>query len=265
MTSVAHKIIDALRWRDGDLSDHEYEKLDAVAVLVARAAKFIIPPAAIQKPLIETGREYLLENVWRPPFEFTLFEFHEGRGAMAALCLPNDALAGGYARDAATAVMGFVLTNAGEITVARARALIIHGPDFQIKMSSLDWDGKTPIGREAAGFMESVATAVVGAVPLLGAKGVATELVAAPDRLNKHRLKKGKVPLYEHRIIKIGGVSSSGRVVGVGMERASPRMHWRRGHVRTLPSGKKAAVRAALISQGSRGFISHEYEVAAHA
>jgi hypothetical protein len=41
------------------------------------------------------------------------------------------------------------------------------------------------------------------------------------------------------------------------MKRASPRQHWRRGHIRTLPSGEKIAIQAMLIN--GRGFISKEY------
>ena len=82
-------------------------------------------------------------------------------------------------------------------------------------------------------------------------------LSCPPEKLNKKRKKNGKTPLYEHKIVTFGGISSSGNIVGFGMKRASPRQHWRRGHIRTLPSGEKIAIQAMLIN--GRGFISKEY------
>jgi|TARA_Y100000296_G_scaffold65751_1_gene77507 hypothetical protein len=99
---------------------------------------------------------------------------------------------------------------------------------------------------------------MMGAVhAIINAKGVDTRTVLPPEKLNKKRKKNGKTPLYSHNVVTIGGISSSGNIVGAGMKRASPRQHWRRGHIRTLPSGEKIAIQAMLIN--GRGFISKEY------
>jgi len=98
---------------------------------------------------------------------------------------------------------------------------------------------------------------------LLNAKGVDVVKEEAPVRLNKARIAKGRTPLYDHHVVKLGGISSGGKIVGVGMERASPRKHWRRGHVRVLRRSEdnelKIVIPACLIN--GRGFISKEYEV----
>lgn len=96
---------------------------------------------------------------------------------------------------------------------------------------------------------------------LLTATGVEIDLEPAPERLNKARIAKGKLPAYEHHVVKIGGISSSGNVIGVGMDRASPRKHFRRGHTRTYHRGEdnewKKSIPACVIS--GRGFVSKEY------
>ncbi len=96
---------------------------------------------------------------------------------------------------------------------------------------------------------------------LLTATGVEIDLEPAPERLNKARIAKGKLPAYEHHVVKIGGISSSGNVIGVGMDRASPRKHFRRGHTRTYHRGEdnewKKNIPACVIS--GRGFVSKEY------
>ena len=81
------------------------------------------------------------------------------------------------------------------------------------------------------------------------------------EKLNRARLKRGVEPTYAHHTIKIGGVSTTGRVLGIGATHASPRKHWRRGHVRVLhrdtSKEKKKLIPACLIN--GRGFISKEY------
>ena len=81
------------------------------------------------------------------------------------------------------------------------------------------------------------------------------------EKLNRARLKRGVEPTYAHHTIKIGGVSTTGRVLGIGATHASPRKHWRRGHVRVLhrdtSKEKKTLIPACLIN--GRGFISKEY------
>ncbi len=98
---------------------------------------------------------------------------------------------------------------------------------------------------------------------LINARGVSLQTKPAPVRLNKKRVQKSKPPLYEHHILKIGGFSSSGQVLGVGMSHASPRAHWRRGHIRTIrrgsPHQKRIAIPACLIN--GPGFVSKDYEI----
>tara|TARA_R110000824_G_scaffold30128_6_gene99421 strand:- start:279 stop:1184 length:906 start_codon:yes stop_codon:yes gene_type:complete len=96
---------------------------------------------------------------------------------------------------------------------------------------------------------------------LLSTRHVSIVAEPAPHKLNKSRTKKGKHPLFEHHVVKIKGVSISGNIIGDGRTRASPRKHWRRGHVRvtgrdTLKE-RKTLIPAMLV--GERGFISKDY------
>ena len=99
---------------------------------------------------------------------------------------------------------------------------------------------------------------MMGAIQaIVNAKGVDTRTILPSEKLNKKRIKKGKTPLYSHNVVTFGSISSSGNIVGADMKRASPRQHWRRCHIRTLPSGEKTAIQAMRIN--GRGFISKEY------
>ena len=43
--------------------------------------------------------------------------------------------------------------------------------------------------------------------------------------------------------------------------RASPRLHWRRSHIRTLSDGRKLVIPRFLVGRADLGTISHEYKV----
>jgi hypothetical protein len=98
---------------------------------------------------------------------------------------------------------------------------------------------------------------------LINARGVELQTEPAPTKLNRKRFQRNKPPLYEYHILKIGGYSSGGRVLGFGASHASPRAHWRRGHIRTIhegtPKQKKIPIPATLIN--GPGFVSKDYEI----
>jgi hypothetical protein len=97
-------------------------------------------------------------------------------------------------------------------------------------------------------FFDAMTTGVLSLTSLLNAQGVETIRTPAPDRLNKHRVAAGKYPIKENNEIRIRVGKQlryvSGNEVG---NHASPRMHWRRGHIRHLPDGKITNVRPCLV------------------
>lgn len=83
---------------------------------------------------------------------------------------------------------------------------------------------------------------------LLSAKGVEQIITPAPHKLNKHRAQSGKPLIGEVREIVIRHGKKT--YLSSGQERgshASPRMHWRRGHLRRLPNGEVTNVRPCLV------------------
>jgi hypothetical protein len=95
--------------------------------------------------------------------------------------------------------------------------------------------------------------------------GVVVDSVCAPKFINAKRAKKGEPPVgFEHKIVRIDPtlLKMSG-VVSVGGSHASPRLHWRRGHIRTLASGVKTQVRPCIVGDLSRGRVTHDYMIAA--
>jgi len=90
------------------------------------------------------------------------------------------------------------------------------------------------------------------------------ETLPAPTRLNKKRAKKGRVPLYEYKVLDI--VADILQAVPIakphqGGTHASPRMHKRRGHVRRLHSGKTTWIRNMIVGKPGTGTVEKEYAV----
>lgn len=92
----------------------------------------------------------------------------------------------------------------------------------------------------------------------------------APEKLNRSRRKKGKAPIPAHRIVSIiprGVVRDYRAAEAEAAERgprASPRIHWRRSHVRTLADGKRIAIGRTLVGyrrDPDRDQVTHDYRV----
>jgi len=99
------------------------------------------------------------------------------------------------------------------------------------------------------------------AVGLMSTRGTTLVASRAPKFMNKARIKKGKHPLFEYKTLAIDPQLL--RIPGSGLngDRAAPRLHWRRGHVRSLRSGAKTMVRPCIVGDKSNGVILKDYVI----
>lgn len=107
-------------------------------------------------------------------------------------------------------------------------------------------------------------TTIFQCVGLLSSKGVASEVVAAPTYLNKKREQKKLAPIFSYRLLTINPqdvVEAQGVARGT---HASPRLHWRRGHIRKLGEDRHTIVRPCLVGSIERGYVAKDYKVLAH-
>jgi hypothetical protein len=85
------------------------------------------------------------------------------------------------------------------------------------------------------------------------------EALASP--LNQRRLRKGKKPLVEHRVLKIKLSRGEGFERGKVGVRAHPRFHMVRGHFRRLESGKMTWIRPHTRGNELSGQLSKHYVI----
>ena len=83
-------------------------------------------------------------------------------------------------------------------------------------------------------MIEHSSVLFLGGTAMLMAKETLAEVVPAPARLNKQRALKGRPPIAECRIIKLRPEYARRAATEGESGRASPRMHWRRGHFRRV-------------------------------
>lgn len=102
---------------------------------------------------------------------------------------------------------------------------------------------------------------VMAMLMYLNTRGVISERIPAATELNKSRLKKGKLPIPERHLVRIdprvlGACGGSG-----DGHHASPRPHYRRGHVRRLDEGRTTWVKACIVAGSIQDACVPTYEV----
>jgi hypothetical protein len=102
-------------------------------------------------------------------------------------------------------------------------------------------------------------------VAMLSCKGVVTDRIDVPPAVNAKRRRMGRPELFSHTLIKVHAtVRACSEVVGAdGRTHASPRPHFRRGHIRHLSEDKKVLVKPCFIraTGALRGSVLPTYEV----
>lgn len=95
----------------------------------------------------------------------------------------------------------------------------------------------------------------------LECKNVAVENVAAPEKLNKKRLKNGKFPLYDYHVLTLDAQPHEVHVTGQPRGAAGPRRtHLRRGHIRHLTT-HNIWVNSHIVHGQKPGFTEKDYRV----
>lgn len=88
-----------------------------------------------------------------------------------------------------------------------------------------------------------------------------TEIVPAHPKLNTARLRRGKPPLPDYRVIRLNKGPRTVTPAGDGEAQSKRRLHFRRGHWRHLVGERRTWVRWHLVGDPDLGFIDHEYRL----
>jgi hypothetical protein len=88
----------------------------------------------------------------------------------------------------------------------------------------------------------------------------------APERLNRARVKRGRTPLQDHRVVTIVPERYLRQSrLEAGFTRLPPRLHSRRSHLRTLhrgePNQRRILIPRCWVMVTSEAEVSHEYRI----
>ncbi len=106
---------------------------------------------------------------------------------------------------------------------------------------------------------------VLAAVTLMAAlscSNVGLQDVPAPDKLNKKRLKSGKLPLYGYKsVVVLTAQAGFGNEDLGGHEQRGVRSHLRRGHIRRLGDNRRIWIQSTIVNAG-KGLLDQSYRFA---
>ena len=115
---------------------------------------------------------------------------------------------------------------------------------------------------EAAHDIGGEVRIVLELLEALSCKNVEQTIIQKCDAaLNTRRINKGKLPLYEERMLTIKVNAKQGTGTRTGTHE-SPRQHLRRGHIRRLETGN-IWVNACVVGSSEKGVIKKIYNVTA--
>ena len=270
-------------------------------VLLTDAKRFMLPPAgALLKRMSQ--RNYRLRDLNLPFSEFTLEFPVQHLGvhvlelgirvpmkAMVLNCTMMDVgsdsvvrVSSITVRNATPAEMPMYQDSDGEVyALSNAELMLnVNNGEFRtLKNPSWEpsWEGVTlhnvdgtDMSEEQTAFHrqehEVIGTVFYKLIPFFDFLAVAncanTVVKCEPEeRLNKRRVQRGKEPFNSYHIVALENKARGVRVE-LGGHHASPRLHFRRGHVRNLQD-KSVWVRDAMVGNSAKGRVEKSYTVPA--
>ncbi len=91
-----------------------------------------------------------------------------------------------------------------------------------------------------------ISSCLLGFIASLSTRGVQETVEITPKKQNEKRLSRGARALPERHTVYISVGASDGTTGEI--ERAGPRPHWRRGHIRRLSSGRLVSVSPCVVA-----------------
>lgn len=116
--------------------------------------------------------------------------------------------------------------------------------------------------RECVHDVAGEVTAVLELCEALACSNVTAETMQHENKkANARRAKKGKLPIYETKVLSIDVQRTTHRTGVKYGDRSSPRQHLRRGHIRRLHDDRRIWVNSCAVGTQSLGRVDKNYRV----
>lgn len=144
---------------------------------------------------------------------------------------------------------------------------LVNGSTVQFLVNILGEMGKRPdfnvIGKTWEREIFDEGSHLMSFLNVLSCSNVSTSICkkAAPPLVAQKRERKGKLPIYETRVLTIDSSSQGKSAKTSGGFHASPRTHLRRGHIRRIDDERRVWVNACVVGKAGKGIIEKQYKV----
>lgn len=212
-----------------------------VVFMLREATEFQVDGSLLAKEHFDFGADLQDKGLIKYPFSNTLFIVNRKDKPSIPVLVWHDA--------SKTPIMSFLFHREAKGLLGlplfsatlsnRGKYLLIKYPDVPMSERFIS---------EAPQIIAELANDIFGICALLMSRNVYVHVEGAPERLNKKRLRQGKIAIAETRHIR---VRTDERLISrehQGGTHASPVMHWRRGHMRRLESGKIVPVAPTIVN-----------------
>lgn len=204
-------------------------------------------------------------GVLRPPYPVCILEYltSDKHGSMKVIVIIETEGDTVYVDMMSAASSGGIWT-----PPAMTAESVIGSPTYTVKSrmhrylnsKQLDWPEGRNFMDDAKLMLESMALRpTYEFLYALDHYRVGIEDIAPPDRLNRKRLKRGRLPLFTYKVLTIGKKKRKSQ--HLGGTHASPRSHLRRGYYRTSPKGVRHWVQPCMVKGETDGFVHKDYRV----
>jgi len=135
-----------------------------------------------------------------------------------------------------------------------------NGNGFEIGYNFSSQRQNEIIDTGAESFYRDILNLFSNIIHSLNGSNITTETHQPSAKLNKKRLKRGKLPLFEYKTLVLPGTHAPAQEHQGGTH-ASPRWHVRRGHIRRLQNGNEIWVESCSVGSINAGIINKDYRV----
>ena len=239
--SRLHQLIDAIHDDRARLNPKQGELGALINQMTVWLLAHPTPPILVQHDWAAAfrGAEEFDAGEWRLPYPRSVFEFRcRVDGEAHALIVLVGGGTEGETSGVAVEEWGAALMC---IETAGVWAMTAQPAGFHGRLTDITW------------------SQIRAACIALDADVVKREAVHASVALNKARTKRGRAPLSDYHILRLAHRYVT-RGEPLGGTHATPRLHFRRGHWRHLPSAK-TWVRWCLVGDPDLGFVNKEYRL----
>lgn len=246
----AHKVIETIDSMLGGYSALNNEELYSYLVALSSSVKSSVSFLFEQPSLPNKFKASYIPL----PFEICYYEFKYVNGDIAVAVLyqvDKDNIRGHILQNTPYGIepqlLVFTITN-------DSKGVLLNGGQA-IRSDALNNNDK------AVEKVNEVALLTIAANQLMVCSNITFVEHKAPRIINKKRLKKNKPPIFEYKTLHLKTERVLGDAESEDFDRAGPRVHLRRGHIRHLGAGKTTWVQACVVGNKERGMIVKDYVI----